>query len=98
VTVDGDPNSGEFAKFTGSGLEGRTSVETRDDLGLGTGDSPQFVAINFNHASDTTMTRVEAGKISIEGKVLVRTAAQVIAANDSYIKTQADLTCDGTDD
>lgn len=32
ITVDGDPNSGEYAKFTASGLEGKTAGETVTDL------------------------------------------------------------------
>ena len=36
-------------------------------LGLGTGDSPQFAAVNVGHATDTTITRVSAGKIAVEG-------------------------------
>lgn len=36
-------------------------------LGLGTGDSPQFTAINLGHATDTTITRVSAGVIAVEG-------------------------------
>lgn len=36
-------------------------------LGLGTGDSPQFAAINVGHASDTTLSRVSAGVIAVEG-------------------------------
>jgi hypothetical protein len=36
-------------------------------LGLGTGDSPQFTAVNIGAATDTTVARVSAGKISVEG-------------------------------
>jgi len=67
-------------------------------------DSPQFTKltttsdIELGNASDTTIHRESAGKVSIEGKILTRMAAQVVAASNSYITTQADLTCDGTDD
>jgi hypothetical protein len=70
----------------------------RTNLGIGTGDSPQFAAVNIGHATDTTIARVDAGRVSVEGKVLARGSALVVSANDSYIKTQADAICDGTDD
>lgn len=35
-------------------------------IGLGTSDSPQFTGVNVGHASDTTITRVSAGKIAVE--------------------------------
>lgn len=44
--------------------------------GLKTSDSPQFAALNIGHASDTTIARVSAGVISVEGAtVLVQGAA-----------------------
>lgn len=42
------------------------------NLGLGTEDSPQFTAVNIGHASDTTITRVSAGLIAVEGDNLIR--------------------------
>jgi hypothetical protein len=38
--------------------------------GLGTGDSPQFTGVNIGHASDTTVTRVSAGVIAVEGATI----------------------------
>lgn len=40
---------------------------TRDSLGLDTDDSPQFAGIELGHASDTTLSRVSAGRIAVEG-------------------------------
>jgi hypothetical protein len=40
---------------------------SRTNLGLGTGDSPQFTAVNVGNASDTTVTRASAGVIAVEG-------------------------------
>ena len=42
------------------------------DLGLQTGDSPQFAGVNVGHASDTTITRTGAGQIAVEGNNLLR--------------------------
>jgi hypothetical protein len=66
---------------TGSGTAGIVTVTTagkailddadaaaqRTTLGVGTGDSPQFAGINLGHATDTTLARSAAGKVSIEG-------------------------------
>lgn len=59
LEVDGAPNSGEFAKFTASGLEGRTVTENRDDLGLGTGDSPFFEGIIVKDSSGNIIFYVD---------------------------------------
>lgn len=42
--------------------------------GLTTASSPQFTALNVGHASDTTITRVSAGVIAVEGVTLLTTA------------------------
>lgn len=39
--------------------------------GVGTGDSPQFTAVNLGHASDTTLSRLSAGVVAVEGKQLL---------------------------
>ena len=79
--------------FTGSGTASTTTLTSAarsilDDttvgaiattLGLGTGDSPQFTAVNLGHASDTTLTRVSAGLIAVEGDtVALLTATQTL--------------------
>lgn len=35
-------------------------------IGLWTSDSPQFTGVNIGHATDTSITRVSAGKIAVE--------------------------------
>lgn len=58
-----------------SGGTGATTVSAaRTAFGLGTGDSPQFTAVNIGAATDTTLARVSAGVISVEG-VTILTAA-----------------------
>lgn len=39
-------------------------------VGVGTGDSPQFAAVNVGHASDTTITRSSAGVLAVEGAII----------------------------
>lgn len=48
-------------------IESLTASDARTVLGLATGDSPQFTAIELGHATDTTISRVSAGVIAVEG-------------------------------
>ena len=34
--------------------------------GLGTGDSPQFAAVNLGHATNTTLSQASAGVLQVE--------------------------------
>lgn len=54
-----------------SAYQNLSAADARAALGLATTDSPQFTALNIGHASDTTLARVSAGVISVEGKTLV---------------------------
>lgn len=54
------------------GTGSSTAAGAATNLGLGTGDSPQFTAVNVGHASDTTVTRVSAGVIAVEGATLAK--------------------------
>jgi hypothetical protein len=49
------------------GTGASTAAGAATNLGLGTGDSPQFTAVNVGHATDTTITRASAGRIAVEG-------------------------------
>lgn len=75
--------------FTGSGtaalmpvtaaartiLDDASTADIATTLGLGTGDSPQFTAVNIGHASDTTLTRASAGVLAVEGTNVVLAGA-----------------------
>lgn len=50
--------------------------------GLTTGDSPQFLAVNIGSASDTTVSRVSAGDIAVEGQIVYRLGGQDVALAD----------------
>ena len=63
----------------------------RTNLGVGTGDSPQFTAIELGNASDTTISRVAAGVIAVEGANVVTTTATQTLTN----KTLTDPTITG---
>ena len=64
------------------------------NLGLGTGDSPQFTGVNVGAATDTTVTRSAAGIIAVEGDV-VPTVAKDTSWTGSQRCTTVALT-DGT--
>lgn len=63
---------------TGSG----TAAGAATNLGLGTGDSPQFTAVNVGHATDTTVSRASAGDIAVEGNVVYRAGGTDVAVAD----------------
>lgn len=48
-------------------LDDADASEQRTTLGVGTGDSPQFLAVNIGDAEDTTVSRSSAGVIAVEG-------------------------------
>jgi hypothetical protein len=54
----------------------------RTSLGLGTGNSPQFTAVNIGNASDTTLARASAGNLTVEGKALYRVDGTDVAVAD----------------
>jgi hypothetical protein len=58
---------------TGSGtFQEETGATLRTSIGVGTGDSPQVTAVNIGHASDTTLARSAAGRLTVESVNLVR--------------------------
>ncbi len=64
------------------GTGSSTPAGAATNLGLGTGDSPQFTAVNIGHASDTTVTRTGAGDIAVEGNVVYRSGGTDVAVTD----------------
>jgi hypothetical protein len=48
-------------------IEALTASSARTVLGLSTSDSPEFTSVNIGHATDTTLSRVSAGVIAVEG-------------------------------
>lgn len=48
-------------------VESLTATQARDNMGVGTWDSPQFANINLWHATDTTIGRTSAWVINVEG-------------------------------
>lgn len=80
------------------GTGSSTAAGAATNLGLGTGDSPQFTAVNIGHATDTTLTRVSAGVVAIEGTNIALVGGNIGAAtattpaandNDTSVATTA---------
>jgi hypothetical protein len=66
----------------GSNFVLETGATLRTSLGLGTGDSPQFTAVNVGAASDTTLARSGAGDITIEGNAIYRAGGTDVPVAD----------------
>ena len=54
----------------------------RSSIGVGTGDSPQFTAVNLGSASDTTIARASAGDINVEGNLIYRAGGTDVPVAD----------------
>ena len=64
------------------GTGSSTAAGAATNLGLGTGDSPQFTAVNVGAASDTTLARSSAGNLTIEGNLVYRAGGTDIPIAD----------------
>lgn len=75
-------------------LDDTTVGAMRTTLGVGTGDSPEFASINVGAATDTTITRVSAGVIAVEGSnvLLASGLGSVTQAYDAELAAIAGLT------
>ena len=71
-----------------------STATSRTNLGLGTGDSPQFTAVNVGNASDTTVTRASAGVIAVEGSnvLMASNIGTSVQAYDAQLADIAGLT------
>ena len=66
----------------GSNFVLETGATLRTSMGVGTGDSPQFTAINVGAASDTTLARSSAGVITVEGNIVYHATGTDIPITD----------------
>ena len=82
ILSTGEAGGVKFLREDGDGTSSwqTPAYPTRDSLGLDTDDSPQFTAINLGHASDTTIARVSAGVVSIEGSNILTAATGLALA------------------
>ena len=73
---------GTDVPVTDGGTGASTAAGAATALGVGTGDAPQFTAVNVGHASDTTITRVSAGVIAVEGNTIYAAGGTDVAVAD----------------
>ncbi len=59
-----------------------TGANVRTVAGLATTDSPEFAGVNVGHASDSTITRLSAGNIAVEGNELYRAGGTDVPVAD----------------
>jgi hypothetical protein len=64
------------------GTGASTAAAAATNLGLGTGNSPQFTAVNIGDATDTTLARSSAGNLSVEGNLLYRAGGTDVPVAD----------------
>jgi len=74
-----------------------TASTARTNIGLGTGDSPQFTAVNIGNASDTTVTRASAGVIAVEGSnvLMASNIGGSVQAYDAELQAISGLSANG---
>lgn len=73
-------------------LDDADAAAQRTTLGVGTGDSPQFTAVNVGAATDTTLSRLAAGTLGIEGKAIPYVHAQsAVSATIGAVTTETVL-------
>lgn len=69
-----------------------TATGAATNLGLGTGDSPQFTGVNIGHATDSTITRLSAGRIQCEGVDLLAVDFAVAGSDEDAALTASTST------
>ena len=89
VEVAAFASSAGVLKIANGGTASTTAAAAATALGVGTGDSPQFTAVNIGHASDTTLTKTAAGKVAVEGKAvpLMSGASDLVIAGPTVART-----------
>jgi hypothetical protein len=75
---------GNIIVGNGSTWVAESGATAQTSLGLGTGNSPQFTAINLGHASDTTLARSAAGQVTIDG-VQIATASNTLTLTNKTL-------------
>jgi hypothetical protein len=94
--ADSEVNNGQFHQVGFDGMQWQllNPYPTRAILGPGAGDSPQFTGMELGHASDTTITRVSAGVIAVEGSnvLLPSGLGSITQAYDAELAAIAGLT------
>lgn len=95
-TIDALFVTGPYLKVANGGTGAGTAATAATNLGLGTGDSPQFAGVNVGHASDTTITRSAAGVIAVEGGVVPKENRANTFTASQTVSSTGNLTVSGS--
>lgn len=74
--------AGDPEELTAANVKTILSLLQSDISGLTTSDSPQFTALNIGHATDTTLARLSAGDLTVEGNLLYRAGGTDVPVTD----------------
>lgn len=77
--------AGDPEELTAANVKTILALAQADITGLGTGDSPQHLALNLGNASDTTLTRVAAGRMAVEGREVPSFDGWIVKAADESV-------------
>ena len=83
-TINNSYWSGTDLAIINGGTGASSAADARTNLGLGTGNSPQFSTIQLGHATDTTIARSAAGKVTIEGYSILTAHWGAASSNSEY--------------
>lgn len=79
-----------------AGRTGAVTLAQADISGLTTADSPQFAGVNVGAATDTTITRVSAGVVAVEGDTVLMATADIGTTVQAYSSVLANTTASFT--
>ena len=81
------------SSFGRSVLEAANAAAGATLFGVGTGNSPEFTAINLGHPSDTTITKTASGRIAVEGAAVRLAGKETIYIPAGAIRPSATGGC-----
>lgn len=88
------PTDGNMIVGNGTTWVAESGATLRTSIGVGTGDTPQFTGIELGNATDTTISRVSAGVIAVEGSnvLLASNIGSSVQGYDAELAAIAGLT------